>query len=151
MEVFLKAFRYAFLGFAFTILLGGSAHAFKDGGESCVKCHNLEAKDVAPILEKVNLQEAKVLAVQMSPIKGLWEVSVENKGQRFVVYVDFSKKYISPGPFIDYVNRKDITRARADQLNKDRKIDLTKLSLQNALIVGKTDAPIRVAVFTDPG
>lgn len=126
-------------------------HAFKEGTQSCIKCHTLAEKDLAPILEKINLQGAKVLGIQMSPVKGLWEVAVENKNQRFVVYVDFSRKYVGPGPFIDYANRKDITRERIDQLNKDRKADLSRLSLQGALLVGKADAPIRVVVFTDPG
>jgi thiol:disulfide interchange protein DsbC len=139
------------LGLILAVLVCGPGYAFKEGSQDCGKCHTLAEKDMAPILEKVNLQGAKVLNIQMSPIKGLWEVAVENKNQRFVMYVDFSKKYITPGPFLEYANRKDITRERTDQLNKDRKIDISTLSLQNALIVGKADAPIKVVVFTDPG
>jgi thiol:disulfide interchange protein DsbC len=92
-----------------------------------------------------------VLAIQISPIKGLWEVGIENKGQRFVIYVDFSKKYVSPGPFIDYGSGKDITRTRIEELNKGRKVNMSQLTLENALVLGRADAPIKVAVFTDPG
>jgi thiol:disulfide interchange protein DsbC len=150
-EVSLKVSQSAFVAILSAMFLCGPAYAFKEGGQNCVKCHTLDEKDLVPMLEKVNLQGARVLDIQMSPIKGLWEVAVENKSQKFVIYVDFSKKYIGPGPFIDYANRKDITRERNDQLNKGRKIDLSKLSLQNTLIVGKVDAPIKVVVFTDPG
>ena len=97
------------------------------------------------------MPEARVLSIRNSPISGLWEVAVENKGQRFVIYVDFSKKYVSPGPFIDYAIHKDITRERTDELNKSRRIDLSKVVLQDALVIGKADAQLKVVVFTDPG
>jgi len=147
----LRSCRYVLLAALLAVFFGTPALAFKEGSESCTKCHTLGEKDIIPIFEKINLQGAKVLNIQTSPVKGLWEVSVENKGQRFVIYVDFAKKYISPGPFIDYANRRDITRDRIEQLNKGRKIDLSKLSLQNPMVIGKTDAPVKVVVFTDPG
>jgi thiol:disulfide interchange protein DsbC len=134
-----------------TALFGSSAFAFREEAGSCVKCHSLGEKDVLPIFEKINLQGAKILDIRMSPVKGLWEVSFEKKSQRYVMYVDFAKKHVSPGPFIDYANRRDITRGRIEQLNRNRRIDTSKLSLQNALIIGEPDAPIKVIVFTDPG
>ncbi|OPY68089.1 MAG: putative thiol:disulfide interchange protein DsbC precursor [Syntrophorhabdaceae bacterium PtaU1.Bin034] len=138
--------------FVFVALLIFSApvHAFREGSQSCTKCHTLSDRDMAPILEKINMAAAKVLSIRMSPIKGLWEASIENKGQRFVIYVDFAKKYVSPGPLIDYANRRDVTRERIEELNRDRKVNMQGLSLQNALLLGKADAPIKVVVFTDP-
>jgi len=111
----------------------------------------LSEEDVISILKSFNMPQARVLSIRTSPIGGMWEVAIENKGQRFVVYVDYSKRYVTPGPFIDYANRRDITRERNDELNKDRRIDLTKVSLQDALIIGKADARLRIVVFTDPG
>jgi thiol:disulfide interchange protein DsbC len=133
------------------LLSGVPCYAFKEGSQNCTKCHSMTEKDLAPILEKANLAGAKVLSIRMSPIKGLWEAGLENKGQRFVVYVDFSRKYISPGPIIEANTRRNLTRERGDELNKDKKVDLSKLSFQGALVMGKADAPIKVAVFTDPG
>ena len=97
------------------------------------------------------MPQARVLSIRNSPISGLWEVAVENKGQRFVVYVDSSKRYVTPGPFIDYAIHKDVTKERNDELNRGRRIDLSKVPLQDALIVGKADAQLKVVVFTDPG
>ena len=111
----------------------------------------LSEEDMISILKNFNMPQARVLSIRTSPIDGMWEVAIENKGQRFVVYVDYSKRYITPGPFIDFAIRKDITRERNDELNKDRKIDLSKVSLQDALIIGKADARLRIVVFTDPG
>jgi thiol:disulfide interchange protein DsbC len=141
-----------FFCLALTIfILSTPAHAFKGDSTSCLKCHSFAEGDAKIILEKLNIGGAKVLGIQMSPIKGLWEVAVENRGQRFVIYVDFAKKLVSPGPFIDYAARIDITRDRIEDLNKDKKIDIGKVSLDSALLVGKADAPIKVVVFTDPG
>jgi thiol:disulfide interchange protein DsbC len=146
-----RYFWLSLFGFLMVASIVSPASAFKDGSQNCGACHQLASKDAVSILEKLNLGAAKILGIQTSPVKGLWEVAVENKGQRFVVYVDFSKKFISPGPFIDYANRRDITRERVDALNRDRKIDLSKISFESAFVMGKADAPIKVVVFTDPG
>jgi len=111
----------------------------------------LSEEDMIPILKNVNMPQARVLSIRTGPIDGMWEVAIENKGQRFVVYIDSSKRYITPGPFIDYANHKDITRERNDELNRERRIDLSKIPLQDALIIGKGDARLRIVVFTDPG
>ena len=37
----------------------------------------------------------------MSPLKGLWEVTVDDKGKRGLMYVGFSKKYIVGGPIFE--------------------------------------------------
>ncbi len=125
-------------------------HAFKEGGQNCIKCHSLTEKDMNPILDKIRMPEAKVLSIQAAPVKGMWEVAVENKGKRFLIYVDFAKKFVSPGPFIDYAAGKDVTRERAEEINRSKKVDTRSLPLDNALVVGKADAPVRVIVFTDP-
>ena len=97
------------------------------------------------------MPEARVLLSATVPSTGCGRSAVENKGQRFVIYVDSSKRYVTPGPFIDYAIHKDITRERVDELNKGRRVDLSKVQLQDALIIGKADAQLKVVVFTDPG
>ena len=139
------------MGFVVLLSIATSVHAFKEGNQNCFGCHQLANKDASAILEKLNLGGAKILAIQASPVKGLWEVAVENRGQRFVVYIDFSKKFVTPGPLIDYASRRDVTKDRIEALNRDRKIDVSKLSLAGPFIVGKAEAPIKVIVFTDPG
>ena len=136
---------------AMALVLVAPAYAFKEDGQSCVACHNLSQKEAVDILQKINMPTAKVLSIEMGPMKGLWEVDVENQGRRLVVYVDFTKKLVTPGPFFDYAAKKDLTREKTEALNKGRSVNVEGLSLQNALIIGKPDAPARVIVFTDPG
>jgi thiol:disulfide interchange protein DsbC len=146
----LKFFPAALLVLATVLAFAGPGYAFKENGASCIKCHNLSEKEMVPILEKVNLATAKVIDIRMSPIKGLWEVAVENKGKPFIVYVDFSKKFITPGPLIDYANRIDLTRERVQALKKDSPVNVEGLSLRDALVLGRASAPIKLIVFTDP-
>ncbi len=135
---------------AMALLLAAPAYAFKEGSQNCLTCHNLSQKEAASILEKLNMPAAKVVSVGMSPVKGLWEISVENNHRFFVVYVDFARKLVTPGPFIDFASKKDLTKEKIDALNKDRAINVQGLALQNALTIGKPDAPVKIIVFTDP-
>lgn len=146
----MKLFPGALLVLVTVLALAGPGHAFREDGESCIKCHNLSEKEMAPILAKVNMAAAKVIDIRMSPIKGLWEVAVENKNQPLIVYVDFAKRFITPGPLIDYANGMDVTRERVEALRKDRLVDVQGLSLRDALVLGHAEAPIKLIVFTDP-
>lgn len=128
----------------------GPAQAFKEGTENCAKCHTLSEKEMGPILVKIRAPDAKVLEIQPSPIKGMWEVAFERRGQRFVVYVDYSKKFVTPGPIIDYDSGKDRTRERVTALNEARRVSVAQIPLKEALLVGKEDATRKAIVFLDP-
>ena len=125
------------------------AYAFKESGD-CNKCHTLSEQEMVPLLGKIRAPDAKVLDIRPAPVKGFWEVALDRRGQRFVVYVDFSKKFASPGPLIEFATGQDRTRERIAQLNDARRVDMGKLAVNDALIVGKETASKRVFVFLDP-
>ncbi len=128
-----------------------NSFAFSGCEENCQKCHSLGDNEVRLILEKMKAGDAKILKVQMSPIKGLWEVAAEEKGKRGVFYVDFSKKYIVAGGSIVEVNAAlNKTKERLDELNRDKRINPASISLKNALVLGNNTALKKVIVFTDP-
>ncbi len=131
------------------LFAGTGAYAFKEAGD-CNKCHTLSEQEMVPILGKIRAPDAKVLDIRPAPVKGFWEVALDRKGQRFVIYVDFSKKFASPGPLIEFATGKDRTRERVAELNEARRIDMSKLAVKDALILGKETAPKRVFVFLDP-
>jgi thiol:disulfide interchange protein DsbC len=136
--------------FAFLLLLPFSgAHAFKESGD-CSKCHTLAEKELVPILSKIGASGAKVLDIQMSPIKGMWEVALEGRGQRFLLYLDFSKQFIVQGGIIEHKVGINRTRERVAQLNEAKRVDVSRIPLQEALVVGKEGAPRKVIVFLDP-
>ncbi|HAR94398.1 MAG TPA: hypothetical protein DCR97_00295 [Deltaproteobacteria bacterium] len=114
------------------------------------QCEPLSEKEARAILDSLRLNEAKILKIQSSPIQQLWEIALENRGQRFVVYVDCSKTYVMPGPIIEYRTGMDRTRQRVEDLNRDKRVNLAGLKLDESLVMGNRDAPIKVIVFLDP-
>lgn len=127
-----------------------NSYAFSGCEEDCQKCHSLSDAEVNLILQKMKAADAKVLKIQMSPVKGLWEVDIDNKGQRGLFYVDFSRKYVVSGSVIEVNAAVNKTRERLDELNKDKRINLSGIPLKDALIVGSVKAQKKAVVFTDP-
>jgi thiol:disulfide interchange protein DsbC len=146
-----------FLLISLTLLLSlffGTAQVAAFGGceEDCGKCHSLNKDEAQQILVKLNAGDAKVLDVKMSPVKGLWQVDLEKKGRRGVVYVGFSKKYIIGGPIFEVATAANKTQETVEAMNRqpDRYVDTSKISLENAILLGNKSAAHKVIVFTDP-
>jgi thiol:disulfide interchange protein DsbC len=124
------------------VLLPLSSFAFpiKKGGKDCMDCHKLKMEDAEKIIEKA-VPGGKIVGIKASPIKGVWEIDVQRGEQRGAVLLDFSKKFLI-GQIIP-----------VDQLGKQppaRKVDFSKISLADAVVVGSVDAKKKVIVFTDP-
>lgn len=146
--------RVVFLSLVLTISYQLSTISYAYGSKAhdadCMKCHTLSTKEVQGILVKIKNPDAKILKIQMSPVRGLWEVAVENKGQRGLFYVDFSKKYLLSGQIIEVAAAIDRTRERLSELDKSRRIDRSRIPLKDALLLGDKNADRKVIVFTDP-
>lgn len=121
------------------------------GAKDCKECHTISRQEVEDVFKKLNIQNLKLLDVQMSPVKGLWEVSVEDNGQRGIVYIDFSKDYLVTGSIISVAGKLNVTQQKAEELEKSRRIDVAKIPLADALIMGDKNAAKKVVMFTDPG
>jgi thiol:disulfide interchange protein DsbC len=95
----------------------------------------------------------KVLDVKMSPIRGLWEVALEDaKGGRGVMYVGFSKKYVMGGTIFEVDTSANKTQEALQETHTppDRYVDPSVVPLDQALLLGEGNAKIKVVVFTDP-
>jgi thiol:disulfide interchange protein DsbC len=148
---FLLAGVLSFFTVSVFLFMTRNSSAFSGCEENCQKCHSLDDREVRLILDKMKAGDAKLLKVQMSPIKGLWEVALEEKGKRGVFYVDFSKKFIVAGGSIVEVNAAlNKTKERLDELNKDRRINPAGIPLKDALVLGSDTAVKKVIAFTDP-
>ena len=144
---------HIFLATVFAVLLMFSAslgYGFEQKGGDCMKCHTLDKKDAEAVLKGLQAPDPKILDIRMSSVKGLWEVSGQIKGMPFLVYVDFAKKYVTPGPFMETTTGLNVTRQRLSELERARRVDFSRIPLENALLLGKNSAPVRVVVFTDP-
>ena len=112
----------------------------------CTKCHQT-TKDEMLNLIKESIPDVKIIEVRPAPLKGLWEVAIETKGQKGIVYIDFSNKYIVSGSIFDITTKTNLTGERLFNLNK---VDISQIPLDNALLMGDKDASKKVIIFTDP-
>jgi thiol:disulfide interchange protein DsbC len=123
----------------------------KSGCEmDCQKCHTITNQEAKEILQNMKIPGEEILKVQLSPVKGLWEVSFVNKGKPSVIYVDFSKSFILPGPVVEVKGGKNKTQERLAKIQENRRVDFSKIPLNQGLVMGDVLAPHKVAVFTDP-
>jgi thiol:disulfide interchange protein DsbC len=106
----------------------------------------LTGEDAQKVLSST-IPDIKVIEVRPSQIKGLWEIALESKGQKGILYLDSSKNYILSGSILDIKTKTNFTQERFAQLNK---VDVSQIPLDDALVMGSTDAKYRVIVFDDP-
>lgn len=135
-----------------SVLYAPQVFAFGGCEQDCLKCHSLNKEEVQQIFTKLQVPEAQVMDIKMSPIGGLWEVTLDNKGQRGIMYVGFSKKHIVGGPIFDVDTASNKSRETLQQVNKEvpRYVERATISLDNALVMGDANASHKVVVFTDP-
>ena len=144
-------------------LLTVSAFAFSKetdmgcGAGKCADCQSLSLKEATTLLKGID----KVLAVEFSELPGFWTVDAEKSGQKFPIFIDFSKKYILAGSIIKIATGEDLTQQRITKLNNGKapaapqsaaikKVDVKSIPLDDAILLGRADARSKVIVFTDP-
>ncbi len=131
----------------FVLLAFTGVHAFTPEGcgtGKCTDCHSLSVEEAGGLLEK---GVDKVLSVGSSEVPGLWLVEVEKAGQKFPIYLDYSKSYVIAGNVIRLQDNENITAREKARLNR---VDVSKIPLEDALLVGSPQASTKAIVFTDP-
>jgi len=115
----------------------------KGNGSQCPQLTSAEAEG----LLKEAIPDVQILEINPSPVKGLWEVALQSKGKKGLYYIDCSKKLLVAGAIIDIATKENLTRERLASFNK---VDVSKIPLEDALLMGDANAKTRVIVFTDP-
>ena len=130
----------------FCLLPTGYSHGFEARGQECSKCHTLNKEEAKDLLKNI-IPDVVILEVRLSPVKAVWEVDLESRGRKGIVYVDFLKKHFFSGALTSIGEKKNLTQERFIELNK---VDVSQIPLDDALVMGDQKARIRVIVFTDP-
>jgi len=147
-ENMLHRFCLTCLALAFILILCQPAAAMNGCGEgSCKDCHHLSTEEAKQILGR---QVGKVNSVAFSVVPGFWLLQVERGGQKYPLYLDFSKKYIAEGNIFRLVEGRTVTKAAQRRPQPPKKIDVAAIPLKDALLLGRKKAPIKVFVITDP-
>lgn len=129
------------------LLTAAPASSFEQqscGPKECQECHWLTTDEAKDILG--NLVD-EVLAVNYSEVSGFWEVDVLKSNRKLPVYIDFSKNFLVTGKLIRLQTMENLTDARFRELNR---VDISKIPLDDAVIIGEPSAGMRIIVFDDP-
>ncbi|HHL41014.1 MAG TPA: DsbC family protein [Deltaproteobacteria bacterium] len=110
-------------------------------GADCADCHTLTPEEARKLL-KTDKFNAELKEIRLSPVKGLWEVEVTRGDKSILVYIDFAKKYLVEARFtpLDELGK-------APQL---KRLDRSRIPMDNALIMGDREAEKKIIVFDDP-
>jgi thiol:disulfide interchange protein DsbC len=113
----------------------------------CAKCHNLDMNEASKLMEGVG----KVLSVKHSPVRGLFEVSLESQGKQGTAYVDYAKKHLIAGTIFSLETKKPAAdgQSKSSPLNP-AKVNTNSLPINNSIVLGNPDGKKRLFVFTDP-
>lgn len=124
-----------------------AAHAFEKGGcggGACADCHSLSKDEASKILAGM---VDKVLSVEMSPVGGLWLVGIEKEGNKWPIYIDFSKKFLISGQVIRLATKENVTDTQMAAMSQ---LDVSTIPVDNAIVIGNPKAATRIIVFSDP-
>ncbi len=141
----LKALLFSFL-LLFCLLPMSYCYGFEARGQECSKCHTLSRDEAKDLLKNI-IPDVIIFDIRLSPAKGFWEVYLESRGRKGLVYVDFLKKYFFSGVLISIGEKKNLTQERLIELNK---VDVSQIPLDDALVMGDQKARIRVIAFINP-
>jgi thiol:disulfide interchange protein DsbC len=114
------------------------------------KCNSISPKEVQDILAKLNVNEAVFLYAKESTFPGICEVAVEMGGQPAIFYEDITRTHIFLGTMIQAKTMTNLTAQAVQTILDNKKIDVSKIPLDKALILGDSAAAKKVIVFTDP-
>jgi thiol:disulfide interchange protein DsbC len=112
----------------------------------CASCHALSKEEAGAVLKELG----KVTDVKMSPIKGLYEITLQNENRQAVVYLDYGKKLVAPGPVFDIAEKRSITPPTVELPKILSKAELEKIPLKDSIVMGNPGGKKRLIVFTDP-
>ncbi|MFH1491471.1 MAG: thioredoxin fold domain-containing protein [Pseudomonadota bacterium] len=110
----------------------------------------LSKKEAAALIRQVfQKKPLSVLSVRESPVKGFWEVILKTDGGKTLLYIDSSKRYLTGGPILAIEDRKNMTEESLLQYGRKR-VDVSTIPLEDALILGDPGAERRVIAFLSP-
>jgi len=132
------------------LLTPTAVYAFGESGcgeGNCSDCHSIDAQETKELLKDI---VSEVHAAEFAEVPGLFVVDItDKKGNRGIVYMDFSKSYLLFGKMavMGIADKQNVSRR---ELMRLRKVDPTTISLADSLVLGNKDAPKKVILFTDP-
>ena len=95
----------------------------------------------------VFIPEGTVKSVEPTPVKGVYEVVVEDSGRLGVVYMSADGRYILTGSLLDSDRNENVTDEKLYEITK---VDFSTIPLSNSITLGAPDGKRKLVVFSDP-
>ncbi len=90
---------------------------------------------------------ANVKSVDLSAVKGIYEVVVENQGRLGIIYMNADASYLLTGSMLEVATTNDLTTERLYGITS---IDFRSVPLTNSITLGAADGKDKVIIFTAP-
>lgn len=138
------------------LFLLAASPAFAMSGEGCggdcASCHAITLQEANTLLKDI----APVKAVNAAPVRGLFEVTIEQGGKTGYAYIDYGKKHIIAGSVYDIASQKQIggaakaAAAAPAAAPPEMRLDPATLKTGDAIVMGNPNGTRKLFVFTDP-
>lgn len=139
----------SFLLLLSTVLLfaaPASAMSAQGCGGDCASCHKLTLQEANQLLKNKNIGTVK--SVKPAPVRGLYELSIQQGGQTVTGYLDYGKKHLIGGQIFDLTTGR--LAGAPPEKKKVERINPSRLSMKDSLVMGNPIAKKKLFVFTDP-
>jgi thiol:disulfide interchange protein DsbC len=111
----------------------------------CKNSFALTKEEATPLLKEFIKTDFNILEIKEAPLEGFWELATEVGKERSIFYLHKNLRFIIYGRILDLQGKRDLTLER---LKEFRKVEVSSLSLENAIPMGKGKR--KLYVFTDP-
>jgi len=142
-----QTFRVFLLLTTIAVLAPVLAHTFDKNDSTvkpCASCHTFTREEAASLM---GIGVDNIIEILPGPVQGIWEVDLAVGGKVHPAYVDYSKKNAFQGQIIRISDKQNLTRDRFEDLNR---VDVSSISLKNAIVIGNKSAKKGIIVLTDP-
>ena len=113
-------------------------------------CDAISPPEIQDILKNIKANNAKVLYTKESPLSGICEVAIEIGGQTNIFYFDIAKTHLFFGNLVEMKTMTNRTAQSVAEIQDKKRIDISKISLTAAIVLGDLKAEKKVIIFTDP-
>jgi thiol:disulfide interchange protein DsbC len=145
----LRAILLILVSAVYAFLINSGTVAAHGGCESdCGRCHRLKKSEAESVVKDLGIKNVRIINIQTSEIKSLWEIAIETDGKRGIIYLDFSKNKIISGNIIDVKTKLNNTAEAIQKIQP--KVDFSKIKLNHDLVMGNAHGSKKVVVVTDP-
>jgi len=113
-------------------------------------CEKTSQTEIQNILKNIKADKAKVIYVKDSPLAGICELAVDAGRGPAILYFDIDKTHLLFGNLVDMKTMTNLSEKSVMDIRDKKKIDISKIPLQQALVLGDAKAAKKVIIFTDP-